>query len=502
MTKSVFISHSHKDHVAADAVCVLLETAGVKCWISSRDIPPGATWADEIMTGLDECRFVVLVLSKRSQASKDVMRELNAASTRGMPIITFRIDDTPVQGPFEYYTSAQQWVDAHSPVKREDLQKLLDAVERQLAKKEQVWAYGSEGKGRPRSRRAVILAALAFVAVVTGAVFRDSIFPPSGAGNPDPISQPETTLVARDSTMIDAGGETEDVGQIFRNEPPADGFVSFLSNPAGAALTVNGESYGETPRRNVSMSPGAYSVVFVLEGFESKSRSIVVSPGATLPVEVDLARLTSKLSVSSIPEAARVQIGRLSDTTPCEFSGLSGGRHVVRISLDGYTTRTDTLTLVAGQDARHSVRLTEAKGWLEVSIVPKGMVFLDGERKTGDTSRPYPMSLPPGTYEVEARHVTHGAWPKTVTVVDGQEERLVFDFTVQYDVLVTSVPGNAAIYVDGQDTGKVTPFTIKLRPGLRRIEVVRDHYRGGSPIELLIESSEIPPVRFELTRVP
>jgi len=500
MTRSVFISHSHKDHVAADAVRVLLESAGVKCWISSRDITPGASWADAIMAGLDECRFVVLVLSKRSQESKDVMRELNAASTRGMPIITFRIDDTPVQGSFEYYTGAQQWVDAHSPVKRKDLKKLLDAVQHQLAKKEQVWAYGSEGKGRPWSRRPVILAALAFVAVVTGAVFWDSIFPLRGRGSSDPIRHPDTTLVARDSSVTVAGGATGNVEQVLRHELPADGLVTFVSNPSGAALTVNGESYGRTPRRNMSMSPGAYSVVFVLEGFASRSRQIVVSPGATLPVEVDMVPLTSTLTVTSTPDTALVRIGRLSDTTPCTFPGLSGGRHVVRISRDGYATRTDTLTLVTGQDARHSVRLTAERGWIEVSIVPKGMVFLNGERMTGDTSRPFSEELSPGTYEVEARHVTHGAWPKTVTIVDAREERLVFDFTAQYDVTVTSLPGNAAIYVDGQDTGEVTPATLKLRPGLRRIEVFREHYRGVNPIELLIENADIQPVHFELIR--
>jgi hypothetical protein len=500
MSKSVFISHSHLDHAAADAVRAVLEDAGVGCWISSRDIPSGTEWADAIMAGLEECRFVVLILSKRSQDSRDVLRELNSASTRGMPIITFRIDNTPAQGSFEYYTSAQQWVAAHNPVKREDLEALLAAVRLQLAKKEQIWVYSRDKVKWPHKRRLWIAAALAALAITAQALFQDTLFPrkvPVGAG---PDSTVAANSIAPDSSAATNSVVAARVDRGSRDEALADGVVSFLSNPQGAAVTVNGEPFGTTPRRNVAMRPGSYLVAFALEGFQTRSRQITVNPGAPLPVEVDLGALTATLTIDSDPDSARVQIGRLVDYTPCSFEGLPGGRHIVRISRDGYAAVNDTLTLVAGQDEQHRVRLTPQRGWLEASVVPKGMIFIDGERKTGDTGRPFSTELKPGTHQVEARHVTHGAWPKSVTISDGATTRVVFDFTLSFNVTVTSVPDNAKIFVDDQDTGEVTPFTLKLRPGKHKIQVLRDGYLSQDPRELLIESGETPPVHFILKR--
>lgn len=500
MSKSVFISHSHLDHAAADAVRAVLEDAGVECWISSRDIPSGVEWADAIMAGLEECRFVVLVLSKRSQESRDVLRELNSASTRGMPIITFRIDGTPARGPFEYYTSAQQWVVAHNPARPEDLAALLAAVRLQLAKKEQVWVYGRDKVKWPHRRRLLIAAAVAVVAITAQALLQDLLIPhksPAGAGRDSIFA---TVPAVPDSSAAAVPGSGARTDRVARDEVLADGMVSFLSNPAGAAVTVNGEPFGKTPRREVSLRPGSYLVAFSLEGFQTRSRQITVNPGVSLPVEVDLGALTATLTVQSDPDSARVQIGRLVDHTPCSFEGLPGGRHVVRITRDGYATVIDTLTIVAGQDEMHRVRLNPQRGWLEVRVVPKGMIYIDGERKTGDTSIPFTTELKPGTYRVEARHVTHGAWPRSVTIGDGSNELLVFDFTLQFDVTVTSIPDNAKIYVDDQDTGEVTPATLKLRPGRHKIQVLRDGFLGPDPAELLIENGGIPPVHFILRR--
>ena len=41
MKYDVFISYSHKDKAAADAVCASLEADGVRCWYAPRDIAPG-----------------------------------------------------------------------------------------------------------------------------------------------------------------------------------------------------------------------------------------------------------------------------------------------------------------------------------------------------------------------------------------------------------------------------------------------------------------------------
>jgi hypothetical protein len=54
MAHDVFISHSSKDKLAADAACAVLEGEGIRCWIAPRDITPGAEWSASIIDAIGE----------------------------------------------------------------------------------------------------------------------------------------------------------------------------------------------------------------------------------------------------------------------------------------------------------------------------------------------------------------------------------------------------------------------------------------------------------------
>jgi hypothetical protein len=44
MAHDVFISHSSKDKLTADAICHSLEQNGIRCWIAPRDVRAGANY--------------------------------------------------------------------------------------------------------------------------------------------------------------------------------------------------------------------------------------------------------------------------------------------------------------------------------------------------------------------------------------------------------------------------------------------------------------------------
>ena len=52
MAHDVFISHSAKDKVTADAVCAMLESEGVRCWIAPRDVLPSMEWSEAIIDAM------------------------------------------------------------------------------------------------------------------------------------------------------------------------------------------------------------------------------------------------------------------------------------------------------------------------------------------------------------------------------------------------------------------------------------------------------------------
>src|SRR4051812_427308 len=93
MAHDVFISHSSKDKVYADAVCAALESAGVRCWVAPRDILTGESWASAILRGIEGSRLIVLVFSANANSSKHVRREVERAVHHGLAIAPIRIED-------------------------------------------------------------------------------------------------------------------------------------------------------------------------------------------------------------------------------------------------------------------------------------------------------------------------------------------------------------------------------------------------------------------------
>jgi hypothetical protein len=135
MAHDVFISHSHKDKAIADAVCAMLESNGIRCWIAPRDIEPGVDWPTAISTALAGSRVFVLIFSGNANKSEDVGRELILAANNNLVIVPFKIGNvTPEPGKL-YYLARTHWLDAMNPPTREQIQNLVKAVQAFLPKR-------------------------------------------------------------------------------------------------------------------------------------------------------------------------------------------------------------------------------------------------------------------------------------------------------------------------------------------------------------------------------
>jgi len=128
MAHDVFISYSSKDKPVADAVCATLESKGVRCWIAPRDVLAGDEYAASLLNGLSNSRLMVLVFSASSNRSPQVLREVERAVSKGLPILPLRIEDAPMSQAMEYYISSQHWLDAITPPIERHLVLLRDSV--------------------------------------------------------------------------------------------------------------------------------------------------------------------------------------------------------------------------------------------------------------------------------------------------------------------------------------------------------------------------------------
>jgi regulation of enolase protein 1 (concanavalin A-like superfamily) len=133
MAHDVFISYSSQDKTVADAVCATLENRKIRCWIAPRDVPPGQPYATALVNAINDCKVFVLVLSKGSNTSGQVLREVEEAVDNGTPIIPLRIEDFEPTEAMRYYIKSLHWLDAMSHPLERHLGKLADSVQALLS---------------------------------------------------------------------------------------------------------------------------------------------------------------------------------------------------------------------------------------------------------------------------------------------------------------------------------------------------------------------------------
>jgi len=107
----LFISHAHDDADAAARIVAYLESHGMPCWISSRDIPPRAIYADAITEAMQSCSACVVLLTSAANQSKALKRELELASHYEKPFIPIRVDGVEPAAGLDYYLRNTQWVE-------------------------------------------------------------------------------------------------------------------------------------------------------------------------------------------------------------------------------------------------------------------------------------------------------------------------------------------------------------------------------------------------------
>jgi hypothetical protein len=108
--KHVFISHSHKDSAVAKSVVTALEQRGVNCWIAPRNVAPGGSYAESILTAIETASCFVLIYSEHSNVSSHVLREVERALKFGVNIVPVRFDDSTPSKSLDYLLATVHWL--------------------------------------------------------------------------------------------------------------------------------------------------------------------------------------------------------------------------------------------------------------------------------------------------------------------------------------------------------------------------------------------------------
>jgi hypothetical protein len=132
MARDVFISHSAQDKKVAETICSALEESGIRCWVAPRDVRPGRAFPGEITRAIQQSKVMLMIFSRHSNSSEQVLREVQLAVDCRVPIVRLRIEDLPLSDDLRYYLSTPHWLDAlttplskHIPPVRAALKELL-----------------------------------------------------------------------------------------------------------------------------------------------------------------------------------------------------------------------------------------------------------------------------------------------------------------------------------------------------------------------------------------
>jgi hypothetical protein len=136
MAHDVFLSYSSQDKPIADAVCGTLEGKRIRCWIAPRDVLPGLPYGEAIVEAIEASRVMVLVFSSNSNTSPQVMREVERAVSKGIPILPLRIEQVLPSKSLEHFISSLHWLDALTPPLEKHLQSLAETVHLLLVRHE------------------------------------------------------------------------------------------------------------------------------------------------------------------------------------------------------------------------------------------------------------------------------------------------------------------------------------------------------------------------------
>lgn len=276
-----------------------------------------------------------------------------------------------------------------------------------------------------------------------------------------------------------------------------EGYFSISSSPEGADVTFDGVFQGETPLEVSVYTTGTphHTITIYKYGYKTWTRTYNQnpSPRGTIYVSAQLEPdvQTGYIYVTSSPSGAVARLdGGSTLTTPGTFSNVPAGRHTIEVSRSGYYPYSTSITVNSGGTSSVNAALSpqQTTGSLRVTSSPSGAeVFVD------EIYRGYsPLSvgaLSSGSHTVRLHLSGYQDYSTRVSVSSGSETVVSASLVPVLqpstgDILVSSVPDGASIYLDGNYRGitlKGNAFDIPgISPGIHTVALQKDGYQDYS----------------------
>jgi serine/threonine protein kinase len=302
---------------------------------------------------------------------------------------------------------------------------------------------------------------------------------------------------------------------------PTTATVRITAEPSvGVLVSVNGVTQaGSPPLELQGIPPGEVIVTLSHPDFVPITEVATVQPGGTLAIDRRLAPLPREATIQLTLDSSEAQVyldGELLPGTGTvrEFAASSGAPHAIEVYRPGYFVETYQFSLRPSEAFSRDIALRRVEASLTLRSVPAGTLFIDGEQKgtTADWLTVESLDVDKN-YEIEIRPDAPGYRPFTQTLVfdtyyqprNSVVLRRIGDGTTETATEWGNLTTGAAerwyrVFVDGRDTGLVTPITterpLPLKTGERTIRFVRANDERTITVQVVNGQAihvEIPP---------
>lgn len=311
------------------------------------------------------------------------------------------------------------------------------------------------------------------------------------------IAKPETLLVTMEKAALPARLEIV---------AGADG------GAAGADVSIDGVSRGTLPN-SFEESSGRHNVEVKKVGWKSVAKWLDLADDERRTVEIVLERadLSGTLLVTSDAPGDVYVDGVRKDMAPAMISGVPAGDHIVEVRREGSPPWRQSVTIVAGQQAKVSANLgaSAGAGLRIVSTESNVQVFIDGEAK-GNA----PVSVAdirPGQHLIEGRKPQFRPFEQTVEILPGKQSLVQLKMEPGSDdrgkaiLRVQSTVPDAEVFLDGATLGKAPIDRHDLASGKHYVIIRKEGYEEfkrevylfeGQPVSLVADLRNVGKVRF------
>ncbi len=264
------------------------------------------------------------------------------------------------------------------------------------------------------------------------------------------------------------------------------GSLQISTNPSGATVLMSGVEKGTTPCTLERIREGEHTLTMRLEGYKPLTHKLKLAAGETIPLSFNLERLPSGLTVTTLPEGARIYVdGVFQGESDLTLPNLSPGAHSLRAEMPGYATESRSILLNSGTTQVEEFRMQIVRGSLTVRTQPEKVAIWQGTKrlattapaKPGDyTSQRTTLALPPGTYTLT---FTADGYHKTERKVTIEANK-----TAELNVRLTFAPNFEVVTRSATYRGvlvRQTPeghITLELKPGTLRTFKAEEIVRG------------------------